>query len=57
MLEDPLVQLLILFASIVGLASASHFAIRSIEQVIEMTGLSDESAGFIILACMHVRFS
>ena len=52
MLEDPLVQLLILIASIVGLASASHFAIRSIEKIIEMTGLSDASAGFIILAVL-----
>jgi len=52
MLEDPLVQLLILIASIIGLASASHFAIRSIEQIIEMTGLSDASAGFIILAVL-----
>ncbi|NIU39085.1 hypothetical protein GWN65_03685 [Candidatus Bathyarchaeota archaeon] len=52
MLEDPLVQLLILIASIVGLAAASHFAIRSIEKLIEMTGLSDASAGFIILAVL-----
>jgi cation:H+ antiporter len=52
MLEDPLVQLLILIASIVGLASASHFAIRSIEKLVEMTGLSDVSAGFIILAVL-----
>lgn len=52
MLEDTLVQLLILIASIVGLASASHFAIKSIEKLIEMTGLSDASAGFIILAVL-----
>ena len=52
MLEDPLVQLLILIASVVGLASASHFAIRSIEKLIEMTGLSEASAGFIILAVL-----
>jgi cation:H+ antiporter len=52
MLEDTLVQLLILIASVVGLASASHFAIRSIEKLIEMTGLSDASAGFIILAVL-----
>lgn len=52
MLEDPLVQLLILITSIVGLAAASHFAIRSIEKLIEMTGLSDASAGFIILAVL-----
>ena len=52
MLEDTLVQLLILIASIIGLASASHFAIKSIEKLIEMTGLSDASAGFIILAVL-----
>jgi cation:H+ antiporter len=52
MLEDPLVQLLILITSLVGLASASHFAIKSIEQLIEMTGLSEASAGFIILAVL-----
>jgi cation:H+ antiporter len=52
MLEDPLVQLLILIVSIVGLASASHFAIRSIEKLIEITGLSEASAGFIILAVL-----
>ncbi len=52
MVEDLLVQLLILIASIVGLASASHFAIKSIEKLIEMTGLSDASAGFIILAVL-----
>jgi cation:H+ antiporter len=52
MLEDPFVQLLILIVSIVGLASASHFAIKSIEKLIEMTRLSDASAGFIILAVL-----
>lgn len=52
MLEDPLVQLLIMITSLVGLASASHFAIKSIEKLIEMTGLSEASAGFIILAVL-----
>ncbi|MDH5448915.1 MAG: hypothetical protein OEY24_08295 [Candidatus Bathyarchaeota archaeon] len=52
MLEDTLVQLLILSASVVGLASASHFAIKSIEKLVEITGLSDASAGFIILAVL-----
>lgn len=52
MLEDPLVQLVILIASLAGLASASHFAINSIEKLIEMTGLSEASAGFIILAVL-----
>jgi cation:H+ antiporter len=52
MLEGTLVQLLILIASVIGLASASHFAIKSIEKLIEMTGLSEASAGFIILAVL-----
>ena len=52
MLENPVVQLLILIASLVGLASASHFAVRSIEKLIEITGLSEASAGFIILAVL-----
>lgn len=52
MLEDPLVQLIILIVSLVGLASASHFAIKSIEKIIEITGLSEASAGFIILAVL-----
>jgi cation:H+ antiporter len=52
MLDDPTVQLLILIASIAGLALASHFAIRAIEKLIEMTGLSDASAGFIILSVL-----
>lgn len=52
MLENPAVQLLILIASLVGLASASHFAVRSIEKLIEITGLSEASAGFIILAVL-----
>ncbi len=52
MLEDPIVQMLILVASIAGLALASHFAIRAIEKLIEMTGLSEASAGFIILAVL-----
>ena len=47
-----MVQLLILIASLVGLASASHFAIKSIEKLIEITGLSEASAGFIILAVL-----
>jgi cation:H+ antiporter len=52
MLENTVVQLLILIASLVGLASASHFAVRSIEKLIEITGLSEASAGFIILAVL-----
>ena len=52
MLEDIFVQLLILAVSLAGLASASHFTIRSVERLIEITGLSEASAGFIILAVL-----
>lgn len=45
-------QLLILAISLVILASASHFTIKSIEKLIELTGLSEASAGFVILAVM-----
>lgn len=52
MFEETLTQLVILVASVIGLASASHFTIRSIEKLVEVTGLSDESAGFIVLAVL-----
>ncbi len=52
MLGETLIQLLILIASLIGLASASHFTIKSIEKLIEMTGLSEASAGFVILAVL-----
>lgn len=44
--------LLIFAISLVVLASASHFTIKSIEKLIELTGLSEASAGFIILAVL-----
>lgn len=47
-----MVQIFILAISLVILASASHFTIRSIERLIELTGLSEASAGFAILAVM-----
>ncbi len=52
MLEDVLIQLLILLASLASLAFASHYAIKSVEKLIEMTRLSEASAGFIILAVL-----
>jgi cation:H+ antiporter len=52
MFTDPSVQTLILIASLVGIASASHFVIKSLEKLIEITGLSEASAGFIILAVL-----
>jgi cation:H+ antiporter len=44
------VQLLILVASLVILAFSSHYTIKAIEKIIEFTGLSEMSAGFILLA-------
>lgn len=52
MIEETLFQIAILIASLIGLASASHYAIKSIEKLIEITGLSEASAGFIILAVL-----
>jgi cation:H+ antiporter len=52
MLENTAIQLLILIVSLVGLASASHYAIKSVEKLVEITGLSEASAGFIILAVL-----
>jgi cation:H+ antiporter len=49
---ELIIQLLIIAVSLVLLASASHFTIKSIETLIELTGLSEASAGFVILAVM-----
>ncbi len=49
---ELLVQPLVFAVSLVVLALASHFAIKYIEKLIELTGLSEVSAGFIILAVM-----
>ena len=49
---ELVVQLLILAISLIVLASASHFTIKSVERLIELTGLSEISAGFVILAVM-----
>jgi cation:H+ antiporter len=43
-------QFLILIGSLVVLAFASHYAIKAIEKIIAFTGLSEMSAGFILLA-------
>lgn len=52
MLENTGVQVIILIASLAGLASSSHFAIKSVEDIIEITGLRDVSAGFILLSVL-----
>jgi len=45
-------QVLILAVSLIMLASSSHFTIRFVERLIELSGLSEASAGFVILAVM-----
>jgi len=47
-----LVQLLILAGSLVVLAFFSHYSIKAIEKLIELTGLNEMSAGFILLATL-----
>ena len=52
MLEGLLLELLILAFSLLILALASHYTINSIEKLIALTGLSEISAGFILLATL-----
>jgi cation:H+ antiporter len=52
MIESTPFQLFILITSLVGLASASHFTIKSVEKLVQIIGLRDASAGFIILAVL-----
>ena len=52
MIDDLIVQLLILVCSLVVLAFSSHYTIKAIEKIIKFTGLSDMSAGFILLATL-----
>ncbi len=47
-----LVQILVFVTSLAVLAFAGYFAIRAIEKLIEITGLSEVSAGFAILAVL-----
>jgi len=49
---DLIFQILILAGSLALLASASHFSVRSIEKLMAITGLSEVSVGFVILAVM-----
>jgi cation:H+ antiporter len=45
-------QLLILVGSLVVLALSSHYTINAVEKIITITGLSEMSAGFILLATL-----
>jgi cation:H+ antiporter len=51
-LIDLIVQLLILIGSLSLLGVASHFTILNLEKIIEKTGFSEVSAGFIILSIL-----
>jgi len=52
MMIDPIALGIILVVSLAVLAKASHWTIESIEVLIELTGLSEASAGFVILSVM-----
>jgi len=52
MFDDLIFQFLILVVSLVFLAFSSHYTIKFIEKIIELTGLSEMSAGFILLATL-----
>ncbi|PVX25904.1 MAG: hypothetical protein CW716_07055 [Candidatus Bathyarchaeum sp.] len=52
MIDTIIVQLLLLVGSLVVLAFSSHYTIKAIEKLIELTGLSEMSAGFILLATL-----
>ena len=52
MIENLIVQILIFAVSLVVLASTSHYTIRAVEKLIELTGLSEVSVGFVILAIL-----
>jgi cation:H+ antiporter len=47
-----IISLLLLIGSLVVLAFSSHYTINAIEKLIALTGLSEMSAGFILLATL-----
>lgn len=49
---ELIIQALILVSSLIVLAIASHFTIKYVENLIMLTGLSEASVGFAILAVM-----
>ena len=52
MLDIIFFQLFILVSALVVLAFSSHYTIKAIEKLIMLTGLSEMSAGFILLATL-----
>jgi cation:H+ antiporter len=51
-IEGFLLQVLIFAVSLVVLALASHYTILAVEKLVELTGLSEISVGFVILAVL-----
>lgn len=51
-IEGFLLQVLIFTVSLVVLALASHYTILAVEKLVELTGLSEISVGFVILAVL-----
>jgi cation:H+ antiporter len=51
-IEGLLLQVLIFAVSLVVLALASHYTILAVEKLVELTGLSEISVGFVILAVL-----
>ena len=52
MIDALVIQLLVLVASLVILVFSSHYTIKAVEKIITITGLSEMSAGFILLAIL-----
>lgn len=52
MIDVIIFQLFVLIGSLVVLVFSSHYTIKAIEKLIALTGLSEMSAGFILLATL-----
>jgi Ca2+/Na+ antiporter len=52
LIDALVIQLLILVVSLVILAFSSHYNIKAVEKIITIAGLSEMSAGFILLATL-----
>ena len=49
---DPLMEIPMFIAALTALALSSHFTIKYVEKFIELTGLSEASVGFTVLAVL-----
>ena len=52
MIDAFIIPILLLIGSLVVLTFSSHYTINAIEKLIALTGLSEMSAGFILLATL-----